>query len=79
MITRVTAIEKEQKRLSDQIKMIRWFVATSKGVSKCLTSCLSALREAEFWKVFGTGLLLWLIGHMSPKLFQVLQSFMTEH
>lgn len=70
MTERMTAIENETKLLSGQVEMIRWFVASSRNLSRFLRVVLQALRTMEFYKLFGVGFALWLVNHFSPALYR---------
>ncbi|ADW69024.1 hypothetical protein [Granulicella tundricola] len=78
VITRVGTIETEQKKMTGQMRMIRWFVATSKGVSKCLELAIKALTEADFWKVFGAAGLMWALSHYAPAVFKVVAEYVKQ-
>ena len=76
--TKVTTIETDTKRLRDQVQMIRWFVATSHGVSRCLGVGLKMLSETDFWKVFGAAALMWTLSHFAPGLWKEVAEYIQK-
>ncbi len=71
MVQRVSAIETEQKKLSDQVNIIRWFVATSSGVTRAIGLGLKILCTESFWKLAGVGALLYGLEKASPWAYKI--------
>ena len=79
MVQRVTAIEVEQNRLSEQVKIIRWFVAVSAGITKSLGLCLKLLCTEAFWNIAGISILLFVLGKFCPYLFHLASAIFGLH
>ena len=72
VIGRVSKIESDQVILTVQVKKLRLIGAALNATGKCVKFVAVKLSEADFWRVLGTIVILYLLHLLAPQLFSLI-------
>lgn len=72
VLGRVSKIETELPILSTQVRKLRLIGAALNGIGRCFRFAAVKLSEADFWKLIGTIIILYLLHLVAPHLFTLI-------